>query len=151
MTADQTWVAFTLNREKKTVCKTVINISSLFLPINYNSSWISQPWSTWDAPVLVPLNLPLLTLIFLINAPHFLHFLSLFSPSAATQTLTCFSAALQTCMLFLPVVFYIYTPAHRHNNALRAQDTYAPWSTAEWGTNKRIKTGLSAVCVSAWW
>lgn len=47
----------------------------MFLGINYTSSLISQPLSTWDAPDSVPLNLPLLSLNLL---PLLLHSLSIF-------------------------------------------------------------------------
>lgn len=35
-------------KTKLSVCKSLINISSFFFPINYTSSLISQPWRTWD-------------------------------------------------------------------------------------------------------
>lgn len=78
------WSDKDITEQKKTklsVCKSLINILSLFFPINYTSSLISQPRGTWDT-VLFLVNPTLLALFFLLLTLHiFFSFTFLLSSS----------------------------------------------------------------------
>lgn len=164
---DQTRKAFNLKdktrRERKTVCRTLINISSWFLGINYTSSWISQPLSMWDGAVLVPLKYSLLSLRFL---PLMLHILLLLLPFSLcslysfffrvrlkqpTQTKTRYTLANScktTCLSSDNVLLNVHTHTEtQKTNTLRAKDTDAQWSRAWTGEQKQICQQYMALCV----
>lgn len=158
---DQTRKAFNLKdktrRERKTVCRTLINISSWFLGINYTSSWISQPLSMWDGAVLVPLKYSLLSLRFL---PLMLHILLLLLPFSLCSLYSFFRSMaktahtnkdtqhsrklLQNHVLVLRQCPPKCTHPHRDTKNKHAQSK-GHRCTMKQSMNRRTKTDLAAV------